>query len=376
MRILFTLLSIIISFTLSAQVSWNFATAAPTSGVIANSTVSNIAQGNNNGTTTLITTTSASAGYAGASGTQNAGAAAFTGSLNTSTSTYFEVTFTPASGYRISISNLVAGSRSTTTGPQLLTVRSSLDGYIANLSTATVANNSAWALAPFGAFALTTGAVDVPITLRIFSSNGTGVPAINTANWRIDDLAISYAVAVAPITFKSFTGIRNNTGVQLKWTTSQESNMKNYTLEKSTNGVNYFPIAIINANNAAENTYQFVDVNVGVSASLYRIKITGNEGKISYSTIVRISGEANDAKLTIYPTVSNAKITADFYAPKSTTASIVIIDAIGKVINQQTVLVNSGRNNLPIAINNIANGVYRLRIIGLNINYVASFIKN
>src|ERR1700760_4801018 len=79
-----------------AQIYWGFSTATPLSGVPANLTVSAVTQGNNNGTTTLLTTTSASSGYAGASGGNNAGAAAFVGAFDTTHSTYFQWTITPA----------------------------------------------------------------------------------------------------------------------------------------------------------------------------------------------------------------------------------------------------------------------------------------
>ena len=94
-----------------AQISWDFSTATPLSGVPAGVTVSAVSQGNNNGTTTLLTTTSASSGYTGASGGNNAGAAANVGAFRPDTTTYFEWTLTPAAGVAITVSQINFGRR-------------------------------------------------------------------------------------------------------------------------------------------------------------------------------------------------------------------------------------------------------------------------
>jgi hypothetical protein len=376
MKSVFTFLALLFTLGINAQVTWNFGTAAPSSGVLSNSTVSNIAQGNNNGTTTLITTTSASTGYAGASGTQNAGAASFVGALNTASSTYFELTITPASGYTVSISSIALGSRSTATGPQLISIRSSVDAYATDATTAIVNNNSAWALASFGSFTLINGTVNTPVTLRIYGSNGTGTPAVNTANWRIDDLQINYAVSVAPITLKSFSATVNSNTINLKWLTANESNIKNYAVEKSENGINFTPIATISAKNNAENSYQYTDVAATKNTLYYRLKIEDNNGKIIYSSIARVDNIDVASKLFIYPTVATTSINAKLKADKNTLATIQIIDAIGKVTTQKSWNISTGINTMPIDITNLSKGVYRLRIVGENINEISSFLKN
>jgi hypothetical protein len=154
-------------------------------------------RGNNNGTTVLINSTSASSGYAGASGTNNAGAAARTGALDVTMSAYFEFTLAPDAGFAVTGTGLTLGTRSTSTGPQLLTLRSSLDGFVGNLATVVVSNTGAWQFVDFGVFNATGGGGE-PVTFRIYGSNGTGAAAANTANWRIDDITFSGEVVVIP----------------------------------------------------------------------------------------------------------------------------------------------------------------------------------
>ena len=173
-----------------AQIIWDFSSASPSSGIPANITVPAITLGNNNGTSTfsMITSSSASSGYTGATGGGNAGAAVRTGAFASATSAYFEITLTPATGASISVSEIDFGTRSTSTGPQAYDIRSSLDNFGAAVS-GTLTNNGTWVLKT-NAVSLA-GAADQAITVRIYGYNGTGSASSNTANWRIDDLAIT-----------------------------------------------------------------------------------------------------------------------------------------------------------------------------------------
>ena len=173
---------------------WDGSATAATSGSNANITSAafNTTQGNNNGTTPLISATSTSSGYTGSTGTSNFGAACLTGALNTSASTYFSLVITPTSTYKVQLNSISLGSRGTTTGPTTITVYSSIDNYATAIGSAAVSANSAWALSSitFSGSNLV-GASSTAVTLRIYGSGGTGTASANTANWRIDDVSLN-----------------------------------------------------------------------------------------------------------------------------------------------------------------------------------------
>ncbi|HEV9035121.1 MAG TPA: choice-of-anchor J domain-containing protein [Puia sp.] len=219
------LLAALLPALAQAQIVWDFSTATPTSGIPAGVAISAVTQGNNNGTTTLLTTTSASSGYTGATGGNNAGAAANVGAFRPDTSTFFEWTLTPVAGVSVTVNQVSFGSRSTGTGPQAYDIRTSLDGFASAAATATLANNSAWALLA-NPLSLA-GASGQPITLRIYAYNGTGSASKNTANWRIDDLSVGVAtsgsipvptVTASPIPLTGFTAVSGSPSATLPLT--------------------------------------------------------------------------------------------------------------------------------------------------------------
>lgn len=182
-----------------STVSWDFTTADPTSGLNAEISGGTLTQGNNNGTTALITSTSASGSYSGASGGNNAGAAARVGPLNQAAggSAYFEFTLSAAAGKRLLATGISFGMRSTSTGPQAFAVYSDLDGFTTPIASDVVPNNSSWRLYTPG-FTPVTGPTGGAVTFRIYGYNGTGSPGANTANWRMDDLKLTVTTVFPP----------------------------------------------------------------------------------------------------------------------------------------------------------------------------------
>ena len=189
----------------AATIYWNMLSAVPTSNNALNLTVSNLTRGNNNGTTTLFSTTSPSSGYSfslegtttAASGTSNAAAAARSGALNTATSAFFEFTLNPAAGFTGNLSALGFATRSTSSGPASMTLRSSLDNYASSLAAFTGTTNGTWTFQSATLGTPVTIPQNQSVTFRLFGFGGAGTASANTANWRVDDLQATVATIAA-----------------------------------------------------------------------------------------------------------------------------------------------------------------------------------
>ena len=209
-----SLLALSVQAGLPNAAYWNFSQggASPSSNSFSGLSFFDLSQGNSHGTVGLLTSTSASTGYTNTggftaagfspSGSTNAGIAAWTGPLDTSgfTNSYFQTGFSLDSLATLSysITNISLGSRSTATGPQLLSLYSSTDGInYSFLSGVSTPANSAWLTIDFGALSLSLNPGN-SLYFRIYGSGGTGNAALSTANWRIDDLAIALSATPVP----------------------------------------------------------------------------------------------------------------------------------------------------------------------------------
>ena len=323
---------------MSQNVSWNFATASPSSNTAPNVNVSDVTQGNNNGTTVLITNNSASTGYAGASGTNNAGAAARTGALNTgaSGSAYFEFTITPNPTFVATLTNINFGTRSTPSGPQAYTLRSSLNNYASDVMTGTIPNNSTWTLQSPPPFNISS-AVSTSITFRIYGYNGSGTVAQSTANWRIDDLLLTINAGPLPITLISFkANITESLQTMLKWATASEKDNDYFVVERSKNALDFESIGKIKGRGTVDlrNDYSFTDESPLKGINYYRLKQVDFDGHYSYTRAESVIKDG-DGTISLYPNPTTNILRINF-EDTNQIENAKIYNMMGKVVKMMS----------------------------------------
>ncbi len=75
--------------------------------------------------------------------------------------------------------------------------------------------------------------------------------------------------------------VENEEGeTMLKWSTSREVNTSYFIIEKSTDGINYTPIATVKAsgNSVFPHSYEFADANKTIVPSTFRIVLVTMDG--------------------------------------------------------------------------------------------------
>lgn len=374
-----TILTLLPFLTFASNVTWNFATASPSSAAVPNLTVSDLSQGNNLGTTTLITTISASSGYAGVSGGGNAGAAARTGSLNTAAagSAYFEFTLTPIGSNTVNITGINFGSRSTGTGPAAFTIRTSLDNYASDYALGALSPASSsppWTLETTSP-AIVSG-VSTAITLRIYGYDGTGSASVNTANWRIDDLSLTLTVeaaVVAPVELKNIKVSKKNAAAELSWQTATENNNSHFDIERSNDGVKFSRLDAVKGNgttNIVQN-YTFTDDAPLKNINYYRLRQVDFDGKETvYKTVSVNFGKNTTTK--VYPSIAKDKINVEISGDKGP-SDLLVVNLLGQVVKAQKLQNTEGV--FPVNISDLPNGSYIMRIVSKNENISLRFEK-
>ena len=170
-----------------------------------------------------------------------------------------------------------------------------------------------------------------------------------------------------PITLISFNGqFINEDDVQLKWITTNETNMQAFTVERSTDGLNFTVAGELAATGIGSNRtdYYFTDKQVKHNVLFYRLMLKEKSGDISYTKII---------------TLSRSKIVKGFIAPNPvqqgadailTLQSAVADNAIhiniynlpGQLVLSMDRILQSGINKVLVATNKLSKGIYLLNI--------------
>lgn len=141
------------------------------------------------------------------------------------------------------------------------------------------------------------GAYHVVVT-STFGFTPFTLPSIRSKN-----VVVETTTCALPISLLSFdiTKLSDNT-VKLSWLTASELNNAFFTLEKSSNALDFQVFQIIEgAGSSTEiNTYEVIDEEPLEGLSYYRLKQTDFDGSYQYHTILSVFLEKNN-KIKIYP---------------------------------------------------------------------------
>jgi PKD repeat protein len=173
----------------------------------------------------------------------------------------------------------------------------------------------------------------------------------------------AYTTPQAPLPLKllSFTGskLQNPNKVKLNWVTTNEVNTKQFQVQRSANGNNFVSIGNeVAKNNAATNTYNFIDSLPINGINYYRLKQIDTDARFTISNTVVIDFNS-DNKMFLYPTIVQNEFIVDGTKPKD---NLQIIDVLGRVVGQLVIT----HTNQPISAISLPNGVYLVKVFGAN----------
>ena len=92
-----------------------------------------------------------------------------------------------------------------------------------------------------------------------------------------------------PVVFDNVNVTGNNVSATISWKVSAETNIKQYMVQRSSNGIDFYTIATVNADGNSHYTWN--DNMPLTGKSFYRIVATENAGKEIFSTIVTLNNQ-------------------------------------------------------------------------------------
>lgn len=136
-----------------------------------------------------------------------------------------------------------------------------------------------------------------------------------------------------PITLASFNAGVNGNHVDVKWTTQSEINNDYFTIERSSDNVNYYSIGTVDGRGTTTqtNNYLFVDYSPLRGISYYRLRQTDFDGTSETFAPAVVSNRGNGT-FTVYPNPATSPVihlSSDAHLTKS---AVTVQDITGKEI--------------------------------------------
>ena len=177
-----------------------------------------------------------------------------------------------------------------------------------------------------------------------------------------------YAVALAlPVELTSFEGSCTEGLSALKWTTATEHNNAYYTIEKSSDGSQFWVLSTVDGmlNKTTETNYSFLDMESRPGVNYYRLSQTDTDGTIS---VVKTISVLNDCTLNgleelgLIVNASQNELILLFNLERPCNVEFTVTNPLGQQLLMQNALLEKQERiylQLPLS---MAAGVYHLTV--------------
>jgi hypothetical protein len=206
------------------------------------------------------------------------------------------------------------------------------------------------------------GAADSSVTILDGMAAGNYTATI-TNNFSCSENK-TFSIVIEPITlgatFIDVEAVRNEGNVAITWTTGMETNTDFFSVERSGDGVDFENIDRVGAagHSSVVRSYSSVDMNSKSGVAYYRVKLTDNNGSISYSKVTSVRSSVQGA-LTVFPIPAVDNMNVIMEGNNGSEVVISISDMSGRVVFTETVTPDSDRNIYQIPVTSqFTSGVY------------------
>lgn len=174
---------------------------------------------------------------------------------------------------------------------------------------------------------------------------------------------------VLPLRLLSFSAVKQDEHVLLQWQTSDEINTSHFEVERSDDALVFKKTGIINAaDNSGTHYYNFTDNAPVKGINYYRLKQVDKDGGYTYSPIVRVVFEKDEAALIVFPNPARNTITIK-YTGGQKKIKLTIFDLTGRQVMFKEL---NNQSTWEANVSGLARGTY---IIRLNDGEKQSFVK-
>lgn len=166
-----------------------------------------------------------------------------------------------------------------------------------------------------------------------------------------------------PLTWLDFTVLKKDDIVTLNWHTTNEINTTNFNVQRSTDGVHFMNIGVVQSNNRpGTNAYFFKDriSEISTTQLFYRLQQMDINGDAHFSKIVSVALDGMKGLISFYPNPSKEFITLVTKNPAELNGSMLrLTDLSGKVLLKQKLLASEQQQ---IQLSALAKGMYLIEI--------------
>lgn len=184
----------------------------------------------------------------------------------------------------------------------------------------------------------------------------------------------SCQMSVLPIELKYFFATSYNDNIIVQWATASELNNKNFSVFKSSDGLNWLPIGEVKGagNSSSNKEYSVIDAAPNAGINYYYLMQTDYNGNTKKYNMIFTDFGDKDGSITLFPNPFNDKVTITSLGEFSDT-TFEFYDMMGNKIN----IPLQKQSDFKIELNtaDLPKGAYTIKIINLQKIVIKKLLK-
>jgi len=192
---------------------------------------------------------------------------------------------------------------------------------------------------------------------------------------------ITCLTTTLPIELINFTATATYDKVNLNWSTATETDNNYFTIEKSTDAINFEEVTRIKGagNSTQVLSYSAVDNDPYGGLSYYRLKQTDNNGQFKYMPIISVENKNNRVIISnIHPNPTTTNFSFDVYSPNKGTIRVQLSDNMGRIVLDNTHAMPENQSKIYVETTDLPQGLYILKasVLETGTSTVYKILKN
>jgi hypothetical protein len=180
-----------------------------------------------------------------------------------------------------------------------------------------------------------------------------------------------------PVQITKFQVASGNKQALVEWTSSNESESKEYIIERSPDAVNFYEIGRVKAAGQSNQVkeYRFIDMLPLAGNSFYRLSIVSRDGSRQYEGIRKLTNNTAGIHVLVMPVPVKHGMQVMFSIKSAQKILFNISDAQGRKLEAWSANFSAGMVSMPVRTDKLGYGVYYLSIYCNEFTETKKFVK-
>jgi hypothetical protein len=186
------------------------------------------------------------------------------------------------------------------------------------------------------------------VTFRVGAINNTISDAQRLRSVYFRRFILPNFSVLSQTSVSNFNGKKEKNIVSLNWKFTSTQGISGYSLERSVDGKEYASITSRNLEGVnIPEADSYSDYATGGNSYAYRLKVTGLNGKVSYSQVIYFKEDNTTAgkTLNIYPNVIQSGASVQVNSDAAMKSNVQVVDYSGRVVYKTDVNLSKGTNS-------------------------------